>query len=218
PTAGELRVGSSDAVASGMAGAIIDRLSQRHPRLSFEVTLGGGLTDLQHRELQSHSLDLVIGRLPLVVPGDLDVTILYQKRMQLVTAVQSDLVRGHKARLAQLVDRPWCLPPLDSHPWTLIADAFRSAGLDLPRRVVTTRSVQVLNSLIATGRYLSFLPRNVLHYCAQNLSLRTWPIDVSIQPYPVGIVTLRNRTINPAITLFIECAREIVKPFGKGTK
>src|SRR5580704_10515920 len=50
PTAGELRIGSSEAVAAGMLGVIIDRLSRRHPRLTFEVTLGGGLTDLQYRE------------------------------------------------------------------------------------------------------------------------------------------------------------------------
>jgi DNA-binding transcriptional LysR family regulator len=218
PTAGELRIGSSDAVASGMVGAIVDALSQRHPGLTFEVTLGGGLTDLQHRELQSHGLDLVIGRLPPVVPHDLEATILYQERTMLVTAQETDLIRAPRARLARLVDKPWCLPPLESHPWTLITEAFRNAGLDLPHRIVTTRSIQVLNSLIATGRYLSFLPRNVLHYCAGRLSLRSWPTDVAIRPYPVGIVTLKNRTINPATKLFIEYAREIAKPFAKDAR
>jgi DNA-binding transcriptional LysR family regulator len=215
PTAGELRIGSSDALASGMVGAVIDTLSQHHPRLSFEVTLGGGLTDLQYRELQSHGLDLVIGRLPLVVPDDLQATILYEESMMLVTAAQTDIVCGRKVRLSQLIDRPWCLPPLESYPWNLVADAFRGAGLDLPRRIVTTRSVQLLTSLIATGRFLSFLPRSVLHYSAERLSLRTWPIDVSIKRYPVGIVILKKRTINPATKLFIECAREVAKPFMK---
>jgi DNA-binding transcriptional LysR family regulator len=182
------------------------------------VTLGGGLTDLQHRELQSHSLDLVIGRLPAVVPNDLEAAVLYLERMMLVTGAESRLIRGRKAQLARLVDKPWCLPPLESHPWILIADAFRGANLEPPRRVVTTRSIQVLNSLVATGRYLSFLPRNVLHYCAENLALKTWPTDLSIQPYPVGIVTLKNRTINPVAQLFIDCAREIVRPFANGTK
>lgn len=98
PTAGELRIGTSDALASGMVGAIVDALSQRHPRLSFEVTLGGGLTDLQYRELQSHGLDLVIGRLPLVVPDDLQATILYQESMMFVAGSQTDLVHGRKAR------------------------------------------------------------------------------------------------------------------------
>ena len=214
PTAGELRIGSSDALASGMVGAIVDTLSQRHPRLSFEVTLGGGLTDLQYRELQSHSLDLVIGRLPQVVPDDLQAMILYQEPMIFVAAAQTDMVHGRKARLSQLVDKPWCLPPLESYPWTLVAEAFCAAGLDLPKRTVTTRSVQVLTSLISTGRFLSFLPRSVLHYSAGRFSLKTWPTDLSIKRYPVGIVLLRNRTINPATKLFIECARDAAKVLG----
>jgi DNA-binding transcriptional LysR family regulator len=215
PTAGELRIGSSDAVATGMLGEIIDRLSQRHPRITFEATLGGGLTDLQHRELQSHNLDLIIGRLPAAVPGDLTATILYREQMILVTAMKSRLIRGRKIELAKLIDKPWCLPSLESHPWTLIADAFRTADLGLPRRIVTTRSIQVTTSLVATGRYLTFLPRNVLHFCAKTLSLKTWPIDVPIQTYPVGIVTLKDRTINPISQLFINCAREVASSLAR---
>jgi DNA-binding transcriptional LysR family regulator len=211
PTAGELRIGCSDAAASGMIGNIIDALNQRYPKLTFEVTLGGGLTDLQHRELQSHRLDLIFGRLPVIVPDDLEATILYQEHMLLVAGAKSDLIRRRKPQLAQLVEKPWCLPPLDSHPWTLIGEAFRGAGLNLPLQIVTTRSVQVQNSLVATGRYLSFLPRSVLHYCGDRLSLKTWPIDVSIRPYPVGIVTLKDRTRNPVAQLFIDCARQVTK-------
>src|SRR6516165_7532870 len=73
PTVGELRIGSSDAVAAGMLTVIIDRLSRQHPRLRFEVTLGGGLIDLQYRELQARSLDLVIGRLPSAIPQNTEV-------------------------------------------------------------------------------------------------------------------------------------------------
>ena len=136
----------------------------------------------------------------------------------LVTAEHTDLIRGRKVRLGELVDKPWCLPQLESHPWTLITDAFRSAGLSLPRQIVTTRSVQVLNSLIATGRYVSFLPGNIVHYCAENLSLKTWPIGISIKPYPVGILALKNSDHNPAARLFVDCAREIAKPFAKNTR
>jgi hypothetical protein len=31
----------------------------------------------------------------------------------------------------------------------------------------------------------------------------------------IGIITLKNRTISPLARLFIECAREIAKPFAK---
>jgi DNA-binding transcriptional LysR family regulator len=212
PTAGELRIGSSEAVAAGMLGAIIDRLAELHPRLSFQVTLGAGLTDLQYGELRSHNLDLIIGRLPNVIEDDIQVEILYHDRMHVLAGATSPLARRRKIKLADLLDEPWCLPSLDTYPWTLMADAFRSAGLTLPRRIVTTRSVLLLTSLVASGRFVSALPRTVLHFCADRLQLKTLAVDLPMQSYPVGIVTLKDRTLSPAVQVFAEQAHNVVKP------
>jgi hypothetical protein len=38
------------------------------------------------------------------------------------------------------------------------------------------------------------------------------PIKVPVPPSPVGIVTLKRRTINPVAQLFIDQAREVAKP------
>jgi DNA-binding transcriptional LysR family regulator len=217
PTAGELRIGSSDAVASGMLAAIINRLSRRHPQLSFEVSLGGGLTDLQYRELQAHNLDLVIGRLPNTVPDDLDVETLYHDAFLVVTGKQNNCARHRKIKLGDLINEPWCLPSLESYPWTLIADALRTAGLDLPRRIVTARSVLLLISLIETGSFFTMLPRTVVHF-HRRASLKIWPASLPIRPYPVGIVTLKGRTLSPVTQVFIDCAREIARPLAKASK
>src|SRR5262249_27119807 len=130
PTAGELRIGSSDAVAAGMLTVIIDRLSRQYPRLRFEATLGGGLIDFQYRELQTRSLDLVIGRLPSVIPEDVDVTVLYHDQSFVVAGARNQWVRRRRIDLADLASEPWCLPSLENYPWSLIADAFKDRGLD----------------------------------------------------------------------------------------
>jgi DNA-binding transcriptional LysR family regulator len=218
PTAGELRIGSSDAVASGMLAAIISRLSRRHPQLSYEVTLGGGLTDLQHRELQARSLDLVIGRLPNSVPDDLDAEALYSDSFFVLTGTQNAWARQRKIKVGALINEPWCLPSLESHPWTLIKEAFRTAGLELPRRIVTARSVQLLISLVETGLFFTMLPRTVVHFHKGVSSLKVWPADLPIQLYPVGIVTLKGRTLNPVTQVFIQCAREIARPLARPNK
>jgi hypothetical protein len=41
------------------------------------------------------------------------------------------------------------------------------------------------------------------------------PVDPGIRPEPVGISTLKNRTISPAAQIFIECAREVAKPLAR---
>jgi DNA-binding transcriptional LysR family regulator len=215
PTAGELRIGSSEAVASGMLAAVINRLARRHPQLSFEVTQGGGLTDLQHRELQARSLDLVIGRLPHRVPDDLETETLYQDVFFVATGIQNDWARHRRIAVGDLIDEPWCLPSLDSYPWTLIADGFRTAGLPLPRRIVTARSLLLQISLAGTGPFLTMLPRTVIYFYRNASSLKVWPADVPVHSYPVGITTLKGRTLSPVAQVFIQCAREVARPLAK---
>lgn len=217
PTAGELRIGSSEAVAAGMLGVIINRLSQQHPRLNFEVTLGGGLIDLQYNELRTRHLDLVVGRLPSKIPDDTAVEILYGDPAFIVAGAQNEWSRRRKIDLADLIDEPWCLPALESYPWSLIADAFRARRLEPPRRTVTTRSVQLLTGLVETGRFLTILPRTILYFRAAKIPLKILPVDAGIRPYPVGIAVLKNRTLSPAAQLFIACAREVARPLAKMT-
>jgi len=37
------------------------------------------------------------------------------------------------------------------------------------------------------------------------------PIDLPPQPWPVNIVTLRNRTLNPVVERFVDCARDVAR-------
>jgi DNA-binding transcriptional LysR family regulator len=213
PTAGELRIGSSEAVASGMLGAIFDRLARRHPRLKFEATLGGGLSDLQYRELQAHSLDLIIGRLPRTIPDDVETTVLYHERFAIVAGTRSQWARHRKVELAELLNESWCMPPLEEFPWSLIAAAFQARGLALPRVMVTARSILLQNSLLATGRFLGVLPRSALYFCGKSAQLKILHVDLQIPPYPVGIVAMRNRTLNPVAQIFIDAATEVANSF-----
>ena len=45
--------------------------------------------------------------------------------------------------------------------------------------------------------------------------LKVLPVALPIPPWPVGIMTLKNRMPSPATELFIKCGREVVKPLAK---
>ena len=100
-TAGELRIGSTEAMANGLLPVIIDRLSRRYPRITFEVTLGDpGI--LQERELRGRRVDLIIG--PRVTAGmadDLTGTVLYSDRLLIVAGTESPWLRRRKVVLAE---------------------------------------------------------------------------------------------------------------------
>ncbi len=209
PTAGELRIGSSEAVATGMLGVIIDRLSRRHPRLTFAVTLGGDIADLPHRDLRNRAIDLIIGRLPGNIPDDMEAVTLYNDRSFIVATAQHPLTRRRKVTLAELLNESWCGPSFDNFPWSIIGNAFRENGLEVPRNVVRVRDILARNSLLATGRFLTVLPKTVLRFSPRGLMLKPVPVQLDIPTYPVGIVTLKGRTLNPIARLFIACAREV---------
>jgi hypothetical protein len=55
----------------------------------------------------------------------------------------------------------------------------------------------------------------VLRFSPGGLMLKPVPVRLDIPTYPVGIVTLKGRTLNPIARLFIACAREVSKPLAR---
>jgi DNA-binding transcriptional LysR family regulator len=55
-------------------------------------------------------------------------------------------------------------------------------------------------------------PASVVRFGAKDPSIKVLPVKLPVVPRPVGIITLKGRTIGPLAQLFIECAREVAKP------
>jgi DNA-binding transcriptional LysR family regulator len=212
PTMGELRIGSTEPVMAGLLPTIIDRLSRQYPKLALHV-IEGEPPELQDRHLRNHDIDLMIGRLPNTTPAaDTDVQVLLHESGVVVAGLKNPWMRRRKIRLAELIHERWCLPPRDSFPGGWIANAFHASGLEVPRASVTVYSILMQTTLLSTGRFLSFLPATMLHFSAKRLSMKVLPVEMPIQMWPIGIVTLKGRTPNPAQRLLVECAREIARP------
>ncbi len=60
PTAGEIRVGSTVALAESFVSAVVDRLSRRHPRVVFTI-LTGSTEEMRHM-LDERGVDLLLAR------------------------------------------------------------------------------------------------------------------------------------------------------------
>lgn len=129
-----------------------------------------------------------------------------------VAGLNNPWMRRRKIRLAELVEERWCLPPRDSFPGGWIANAFHASGLGVPRASVTVYSVLMQSALLSSGRFLSFLPATMLHFSTTRLSMKVLPVEMPVQMWPIGIVSLKGRTPNPAQSRLIDCAREVAKP------
>ena len=77
-----------------------------------------------------------------------------------------------------------------------------------PTITLKTLSIHLRTNLLATGRFITALPRSVLRLYAEPLSLKILPVDLPTRSWPVAIVTLKHRTLSPVVARFIDCTRE----------
>jgi DNA-binding transcriptional LysR family regulator len=202
---------------AGLVTDVIERLSRQYPRIIFYVTQAD-IQALRDNELRERKVDLIIGRMPASFAEDSTIAVetLFNEQLFVVAGADSKWARRRRIQLSDLMDEPWALPPTDSPVGSFMADAFRADGLDPPRPSVVCFSFLMHNALIAGGRFLSMASGSALRFSAKRLSFKILPIELRIPPRPVGIVTLKNRTISPVAELFINCAREVAKPLTGG--
>jgi DNA-binding transcriptional LysR family regulator len=213
PTAGEVRVGTSIAVATSFVSAVIDRLSRRYPRISFHLLAGEPST--AYRALEERNVDLVVGR--LFAPVDerhLHAEILYEDPMVVVAGVQNPWTRRRKIALSELVNEAWALTPPESLNGALIVEAFRAVGLDFPRATVVTYTYPARRAMVIAGRFVTIVPAAVVTLPIKDPALKILPVDLPTTRRPIGIVTLRGRTLSPVAELFVKAAREIAATLG----
>ena len=117
--------------------------------------------------------------------------VLYDEPQVVVVGAQNPWTRRRKIKLADLVDEPWTLPPLDTLFGSVVAEAFRASGLNVPRVTVVTSNVSVRNGLLATGRFLTMIQGSVLAFPTNNPALKDLPIELpTMTRRPVGLITV----------------------------
>ena len=216
PTVGELRIGCPESISSSILPAIIQRLSQQYPRVVPNVDVGP--SDSMIRNLLDRSLDLVVARGGQALADDsvtnlLNVEVLFDDELVVAAGAQSRWARRRKIDLAELVNERWILSAPGTWNHTVTAEAFRARGLNLPKISLKTLSIHLRANLLATGPSITVVPHSVLRLYGNRFSLKVLPVDLPLRPWPVTIVTLKNRTLSPVVERFIACAREVVKSF-----
>lgn len=209
-TAGEVRIACPEFLSAGLLPVVIDRLSRRYPQIVVRVVQLNTTTQ-EYRELQERIVDLALMRIPSTfVDDDLHIEVLLDDPQIVVAGKKSHWARSRSITLAELANEPWILPPAPMVN-AVIEEAFKAHGLKGPSVVVSASSILLRNQLLATGRFVSVIAASVLRNNAEQWSLKALSIDLHINPPPIAIVTLKNRTISPVVQLFIEELRAVAK-------
>jgi DNA-binding transcriptional LysR family regulator len=131
PTAGEVRIGSTDFLAASFVSAVIDRLSRRYPRIMYHLVTAP--TGTLHRDLHERNVDLlIVRRFGPTADEQMGFEFLFDDSYVVAGGAQNQWVRRRRIELAELASESWTLPPPESVIGSIAMEAFRASGLDYP--------------------------------------------------------------------------------------
>jgi DNA-binding transcriptional LysR family regulator len=209
PDSGDLRIGSSELMDGGLLPAIIEEFSRIFPRVALHV-MHSNIALQQYDSLRNRDVELVLGQYPVsFVEHDLIAETLFDDSTLVVTGTESDLAKRRKITLADLLKELWVLTQPGSLPRALQEQIFKMNGVEVPTASVSTLSLQLYTRLVETGHWLGLVPGSVVRFGEKRMRIKVLPIQLRSPPRPVGVITVRNRTLSPLAERFIDCARKV---------
>jgi DNA-binding transcriptional LysR family regulator len=213
PNTGEVRIGCPESIT--FLPPMVQRFCQDYPGIALTVEPVPTPT-LELPDLYARKLDFVLARVPGAQASahfgdELNIEILFDDEAIIAAGANSRWARLRRIDFEDLVDAPWVGTSRETFPTILLEEAFRARNLPMPRMRVTTFSVQLRTHLLATGHFLTAMPKSMLHLSANSIKLKRLPVEFPNAGFHVAIVTLRNRTLSPPVELFIKALRTHVK-------
>ena len=213
PTAGEVRIACPLGIAYSIMPPIFQRFVSENPNVVVhfdEVITGSATRDLP--ALRDRRYDLVMARGSDLLQGkaaeELNIEPLLDDRLVVVAGPQSKWARRRKIDLAELAGEPWIMQSEETGNYRVLARGFERRGLSIPKASLVTVSMSVIKYFLEREPLLTAIPRSVALFT----SLKVLPVDLSSPPWPINIVTVKNRVLSPVAARFIACARDVTRP------
>ena len=146
---------------------------------------------------------------------DLSAEVLFDDRLVVAAGARTAWVRRRSIDLAELVDAPWILPPPGTWYHAFVTQAFRKRGLVVPHASLVTHSIALRARILTEGTHIATFADSVVRLNTDHYALAVLPVDLSDQPLPAGILTLKNRTLSPIVGPFISIARAVASSFAR---
>jgi DNA-binding transcriptional LysR family regulator len=214
PTKGDVRIGCPDSIAGAILAPMLQKFCSDHPGIALTIAPVPTPT-LEVPELHARNLDVVLARLSRPhmddpVGADLNVEVLFDDAAVIAAGANSRWARRRRIDLADLLDASWVGTSRQTLTTMLMERAFQARNLAIPKMRVTTFSVQVRAHLLATGEFVSAMPKSMLRLNPECRGVKELPIKLPGPSFPVAVVTLKNRTLTPAVELFLDRLRRYV--------
>ena len=206
PAQGEVRIGTTEALTVLLAD-IIDRLSANYPRVTYNVSVSD--TTSLMRELRERDLDIVVTRWNARnAADDLLAEVFYDAPLEVLAHRRHPLMREAKLDLRDLANERWTLSPPDSFLGRMVGDVFHRHKVELPKAAVTSLSIYMRLTLLATDKFITMLPNSILRHPTDRSWLRALPVRINDTSGRIAAITLKHRRPRTTVDLFRQACRD----------
>ena len=201
--AGNLRIGVIP-TALPFVARITRPLTQKHPRVRVTVlsrTSAEILTGIERLDL-----DAGITYLDNEPLGRVQQQPLYAEFYRLVCSANSPMAERRQVTWSELAGLPLCLLTGDMQNRRIVNQHLAQAG-GRAEPGVESNSTIALMSHVATGHWVSILPKALADLFAQSGQIRAVPIVSPEAEHLVGLIVAQRETPTPLIAALMEAAR-----------
>jgi DNA-binding transcriptional LysR family regulator len=210
PAQGLVMIGTTEPVTA-IVSEIIGHLVRKYPSIKYHITIGD--RDALEHALRQRTIDVAITRwAPTPVAPDLAAEVLFRSSLAVMAERRHPLLRSRKKlKLGDLMEEQWTLSPPDTFLGRTGAELFQRHRLPLPPTAVTTVSIYMRLNLLASSRFLTLLPMQILRMRSSSAWLRALNVDLGDTSAPIASITLKGRRAGGAVQLFQQASREVCK-------
>jgi DNA-binding transcriptional LysR family regulator len=206
--AGNVRVtiGCGPSEATRLLPETLASLSRRHPEL--RVTVLYGLNETLMPMVKKGEIEFALSSIPRTASDpDLTHLVLHSDTAAVIARPDHPLAQRSQVTPGDLVGQRWVLARRRELERRALDDLFLEAGFKPVEAEIETTSAVLLKTVVLQGDYLSFLPREMIHWEEQAGLLSVLAVHAPPWERLVGITSRRRGTLTSAAKSLVAALR-----------
>ncbi|WP_199052113.1 LysR substrate-binding domain-containing protein [Aquitalea sp. ASV15] len=201
---GKVSIGVTPLVAMKFLASAVDKFQKRMPNI--QLVIHEGFLPLALPSLRDRMLDVLVGAInPAYLGSEFVFTPLLEEKIIITVRQGSPLAK--KRSLAELHQACWILNSLPGNISSQVLEMYASLGLPLPARIIESQSFTAWLCLCSQSDLVSAVPASFLDMPWIRQILVEVPIQETIPPICIGIVTRRDALLTQSCDYLIDCIK-----------
>ena len=212
---GRLVIGTLPFSTAQLLPAALDRALGAMPGLA--VTIIDGTYDSLVHQLRHAEVDLIVGALRPLPPGDdIQQEALFLDPLAVVARADHPLARQRRPSWLALSRAQWVMPMPHTPAQAAFEQAFKAAGVPVPDNPLRVNSALMMQALLARSDRLAMMSARQLQREIRAGLLVQLPVAVHHEPRTIGVIRRADHLPAPGAQRLLDALRAVAEDLGHG--